>query len=301
MVHQVKSAEEKRQKLKEQLASGKLVQFPGAINGLSALLIEKKQFSGLYLSGAVISNNLGLADVGLTTLTEICTYAKSITSVTNIPAIIDADTGFGETINVARTIQELEYAGVSGCHLEDQIQAKRCGHLDNKELVTATQMAQKISSAVLSRKDDNFTIIARTDSRANEGIQASINRAKAYQDAGADVVFPEALQNEKEFEKFRKAIDIPLLANMTEFGKSKILDKTTLENLGYNMVIYPVTLQRLAMLAMEKGLDEILQNGSQERVIKDMQTRTDLYDLLRYQDYNKFDEDIFNFKVRTDD
>lgn len=298
MVHQITSAEQKRNTFKQGLASGKLLLFPGAINALSALLIEKKQFDGIYLSGAVISNNLGLADIGLTTLTEVCTYAKSITSVTNSPIIIDADTGFGETMNIVRTIQEMEFAGLSGCHLEDQILPKRCGHLDNKELVDTSKMIQKISAAVLARKDQNFTIIARTDARAKEGLQASIDRALAYQDAGADVIFPEALQNESEFEAFRKAIKVPLLANMTEFGKSKLLDKTTLENLGYNLVIYPVTLQRLAMFAMEKGLDEIKQNGTQEGVVKDMQTRQALYDLLKYEDYNKFDEAIFNFKLK---
>jgi methylisocitrate lyase len=298
MVHQFTSAEQKRLNFKNGLLSGKLLQFPGAINALSALLIEKKKFDGVYLSGAVISNNLGLADIGLTTLTEVCTYAKSITTVTNSPIIIDADTGFGETMNVVRTIQEMEHAGLSGCHLEDQILPKRCGHLDNKELVTTEKMAQKISAAVLARKDPNFTIIARTDGRTKEGLQASINRALAYQDAGADVIFPEALQNEREFESFRKAIDIPLLANMTEFGKSKLLDKNTLENIGYNMVIYPVTLQRLAMFAIDKGLDEIKNNGSQQGVINEMQTRHDLYDLLKYEDYNKFDEAIFNFKLK---
>jgi len=301
MVHQSKSAEEKRKLFKEQLASGNLIQLPGAINALSALLIEKKQFDGIYLSGAVISNNLGLADIGLTTLSEVCTYAKTITSVTNLPAIIDADTGFGETMNVVRTIQELEYTGLAGCHLEDQVLSKRCGHLDHKELITTEKMARKINAAALGRKDDNFSIIARTDSRAKEGLQASIDRAKAYQDAGADVIFPEALKNESEFEAFRRALEIPLLANMTEFGKSKILDKKTLENLGYNLVIYPVTLQRLAMLAMEKGLDEIKRNGSQQGVVKDMQTRSQLYDLLKYEDYNKFDQDIFNFKLRNND
>jgi methylisocitrate lyase len=298
MVHHFNSAEQKRILFKKQLASGKLVQFPGAINALSALLIEKKQFEGIYLSGAVISNNLGLADIGLTTLTEVCTYAKSITSVTNLPIIIDADTGFGETMNVVRTIQEMEFSGLSGCHLEDQVLPKRCGHLDNKELVSSQKMSQKISAAALGRKDNNFTIIARTDARAKEGLQASIDRALAYQDAGADVIFPEALKDESEFEAFRKAVDLPLLANMTEFGKSKLLDKSTLENLGYNLVIYPVTLQRLAMFAMEKGLEEIKETGSQQNVVNEMQTRQELYDLLKYEEYNKFDDAIFNFKLK---
>jgi methylisocitrate lyase len=301
MVHQFKSAEEIRKEFRNQLDSGLLLQLPGAINALSALLIEKKQFDGIYLSGGVISNSLGLADVGLTTLTEVCTYARSISSVTNLPIIIDGDTGFGKTMNVVRTVQEMEFAGLSGCHFEDQVSPKRCGHLDNKELVTAGIMAQKIRAAVLARKDENFLVIARTDSRAKEGLQKSIDRAKAYQDAGADVIFPEALKDITEFETFRKALDIPLLANMTEFGKSKILDKDTLSILGYNLVIYPVTLQRLAMSAMEKGLDEILKNGSQQGVVKHMQTRQELYDLLRYEDYNRFDQDIFNFKLKNNE
>ena len=301
MVHQFKSAEEIRKEFRNQLASGLLLQLPGAINALSALLIEKKQFDGIYLSGGVISNSLGLADVGLTTLTEVCTYARSISSVTNLPIIIDGDTGFGKTMNVVRTVQEMEFAGLSGCHFEDQVSPKRCGHLDNKELVTAGIMAQKIRAAVLARKDENFLVIARTDSRAKEGLQKSIDRAKAYQDAGADVIFPEALKDITEFETFRKSLDIPLLANMTEFGKSKILDKDTLSNLGYNLVIYPVTLQRLAMSAMEKGLEKKKKNGSQQGLVKYMQTRQELYDLLKYEDYNRFDQDIFNFKLKNNE
>ena len=238
-----------------------------------------------------------LPDIGLTTLSEVSLAGKTISNVTNLPSIIDADTGFGETSNVARTIKELELCGVSAIHMEDQQNPKRCGHLDNKVLVSVDEMTKKIKSAHKAKTDSNFLIIARTDSRAIEGLEASIDRAKSYIQAGADAIFPEALKNEKEFEKFRKEIDVPLLANMTEFGKSKLLDTTTLENLGYNIVIYPVTGLRLALKAVEKGFKEIKEKGTQENILSDMLTRKDLYKLLEYEDYKSFDEDIFNFKL----
>jgi methylisocitrate lyase len=198
---------------------------------------------------------------------------------------------------MARTIQTLEDAGLSGCHLEDQVNPKRCGHLDNKSLVTPQAMVEKIRAAAGARRDSNFLIMARTDARAAEGLDCAITRAKAYVDAGADAIFPEALGDESEFEKFRKAVSVPLLANMTEFGKSKLLTADQLAGLGVNIVIYPVTTLRLAMKAIEDGLATIKKDGSQESVVGDMQTRAELYELLRYKDYEQFDKNVFNFKL----
>ena len=292
------NAKEKRASFRKSLESNKLHKFPGAFNPLIAKLIEKIGFDGVYISGAVISNNLALPDIGLTTLSEVSTAGKTISSVTNLPSLIDIDTGFGQTSNVARTIHELENSGVSAVHLEDQQNPKRCGHLDNKVLVSVEEMTKKIKSANKARTDSNFLIMARTDSRAIDGLEASINRAKAYIQAGADAIFPEALKDEKEFETFRKEIKVPLLANMTEFGKSKLLDAKTLENLGYNIVIYPVTGLRLALKAVEDGFREILEKGTQENILNQMLTRKELYKLLEYEDYKEFDQDIYNFKLK---
>ncbi len=298
MLFDQKSPFEKRKNFKAALASGKLLKFPGAFSPLVAMQIEKMGFDGVYISGSVLSNDLGYPDIGLTTLTEVAARGRQIARVTALPSIIDADTGFGVAMNAARTIQEFLEMGLSGCHLEDQENPKRCGHLDGKSLVSTSDMVQKIKAADMSRKlDPNFVIIARTDARASEGLDKTIERAKAYADAGADVIFTEALADEKEFETFRKAVKTPLLANMTEFGKSKLLTVKQLESLGYNIVIYPVTTLRLAMQAAKNGLDAILQTGSQEAVVPQMQTRQQLYDLTGYEKYNQLDQSIFNFKL----
>jgi methylisocitrate lyase len=221
----------------------------------------------------------------------------AIARATDLPALIDADTGFGEALNVARTIQTLEDAGLCGCHLEDQANPKRCGHLDNKSLVTTQAMLEKIRAAIGARRDKNFLIMARTDARASEGLDGALARARAYVEAGADAIFPEALVDEGEFEKFREAIKAPLLANMTEFGKSKLLTAKQLSDLGVNLVIYPVTTLRLAMKAIETGLATIKTEGGQESLVGEMQTRKELYELLGYEDYVKFDKDVFDFKL----
>lgn len=294
------TAAEKRKNFRDQLKTGKLLQFPGSFSPLTSMMIEQKGFDGVYISGSVLSNDLGYPDIGLTTLTEVANRGRQIARTTKLPAIIDADTGWGEPMNVTRTIQEFIEMGLAGCHLEDQENPKRCGHLDNKSVVETSQMTRKIRAAVNGKKlDANFLIIARTDSRASEGLDKAIDRAKAYVDAGAEMIFPEAMQNEKEFEAMRKAISVPLLANMTEFGKGKLYSKTELENLGYNMVIYPVTTLRLAMGATSAGLDIIKKTGSQEEAIPMMQTRQQLYDLTNYEAYNSFDQSIFNFKLNT--
>lgn len=297
MLFTTKNAAEKRADLRKGLKSGKLQQFPGSYSPMVSMLIEQKGFDGLYISGAVLANDLGLPDIGMTTLTEVSLRGRQIARTSNLPSLIDIDTGFGEPMSVARSVMELEEFGISGCHLEDQVNPKRCGHLDNKQIVTREEMCKKVKAAADAKRDENFLIIARTDARASEGLDAAIDRARAYVDAGAEMIFPEAMKDESDFEAFRKAVDVPLLANMTEFGKSKLLSKEQLENLGYNLVIYPVTTVRLAMKAVEDGLDHIKKNGSQEAILDNMQHRKRLYEILRYEDYNKFDQDIFNFKL----
>lgn len=298
MLFPTKTAADKRKDFRAQLKSGKLLRFPGSFSPLVSMQIEKMGFDGVYISGSVLSNDLGYPDVGLTTLSEVAQRGRQIARTTVLPSLIDADTGFGVAMNSARTIQELIEFGLAGCHLEDQELPKRCGHLDGKSLVGRSDMVQKIRAADQGRGlDSNFVICARTDARASEGLDKAIDRAKAYIDAGADMIFPEALADEKEFEIFRKAVSVPLLANMTEFGKSKLLDVKTLESLGFNMVIYPVTTLRLAMKAVEVGLSQILKDGSQNNILDQMQHRKELYDLTQYERYNDFDQNIFNFKV----
>lgn len=297
MLHDTTLAADKRAAFRAGLASGRLLRFPGAFNPLSAMLIARHGFDGVYISGAVISADLGLPDIGLTTLSEVAGRAQQIARVTALPSLVDADTGFGEPMNAARTVQVLEDAGVAGLHIEDQVNPKRCGHLDGKDVVDREVAVQRIKAAVAARRDPGFVIAARTDAAAVAGIDEAINRAKAYADAGADLIFPEALGDEAGFERFRAAVDVPILANMTEFGKSKLLDAATLENLGVNVVIYPVTLLRLAMHAADTGLAEIAARGTQEPLLGQMQHRRDLYDLLDYEAYNTFDTSIYNFKL----
>jgi methylisocitrate lyase len=291
------SAAEKRQTLRTGLESGRLLRFPGAFSPLVAMLVAELGFEGVYVSGAALSADLGLPDVGLTTLSEVAGRSQQIARAVGLPVIVDADTGFGEPLNVARTIRTLEDAGAAGCHIEDQVNPKRCGHLDHKVIVSRDEMVRRIRAAVIARNDPAFVICARTDARASEGLDATIERAKAYVDAGADLVFPEALVDGGEFEAFRTAIDAPLLANMTEFGKSPLLDTATLSSLGFNVVIYPVTTLRLAMGAIEDGLRVMLEHGTQAPVVDRMQTRAELYELLRYERYSVFDADVFNFEL----
>ena len=289
-----KSSLEKRLDFVKKLKLNKLLRFPGAYNPLCAKLIEEIGFDGVYISGGVMSNDLGLPDIGLTTLNHVSYRASQISRVTDLPTIVDADTGFKDC---EKTIRAFEDRGLAGCHIEDQIEEKRCGHLDNKELISKEQMIVKIKKSVESRKDKNFLIIVRTDANTVEGIDKTIDRIKAYEDAGADMIFPEAMKDEKEFEKIRKASKGFLLANMTEFGKSKLLNKEQLENLGYNLVIYPVTTQRLAMKNVEFGLKSIFKDGHQNNVIDKMQTRKRLYELVEYEKYNTPGKKITDFST----
>jgi len=289
-----KNALEKRADFKKKLKSNVLLRFPGAYNPLCAKLIAEIGFDGVYISGGVMSNDLGLPDIGLTTLDQVSYRAGQIARVTDLPTIVDADTGFN---NCKKTIEMFEQKGLSGCHIEDQIAEKRCGHLDNKELVSKEEMIKKIKDSVSARKDKNFLIIVRTDANTVEGIDKTLDRIKAYEDAGADMIFPEAMKDEKEFEKVRKISKGYLLANMTEFGKSKLLNKSELENLGYNLVIYPVTTQRLAMQNVEMGLKSIFKNGDQNNIINKMQTRKRLYELVEYEKYNTPGKKITDFST----
>ncbi|NVM96874.1 methylisocitrate lyase [Arthrobacter wenxiniae] len=297
MLYSKKTAEEKRRDLRAMLVPGAARQFPGAFNPLSARLIEEKKFDGVYISGAVLANDLGLPDIGMTTLTEVAARGGQIARMTDLPCLIDADTGFGEPMNVARTIQELENAGLAGCHIEDQFNPKRCGHLDGKNMVDLDTAVKRIAAAADARRDPNFLIMARTDIRAVEGLAVAIDRAKALVDAGADAIFPEAMKDVSEFEAVCKAVNVPVLANMTEFGKSVLFTRDALAGAGVAMIIYPVTLLRSAMGAAERVLDAISADGTQEAAVPDMLTRARLYELVDYEAYNQFDTGIFNFQV----
>ncbi|MEU7227778.1 methylisocitrate lyase [Streptomyces chrestomyceticus] len=301
MLHTRTTAAERRRDLREKLASGRLLRVPGAISPLSAKLIEETGFDACYLSGAVLAADLGLPDIGLTTSTEIAARAQQFTRVTGLPALIDADTGFGEPMNAARTVQLMEDAGLAGLHLEDQVNPKRCGHLDGKAVVPREEMVRRLRAAADARRDPDFLLMARTDARSVEGLDAAVDRARAYVDAGADAVFPEALRDEAEFAAFRAAVDVPLLANMTEFGKSPLLGAATLERLGYNIALYPVTLLRLAMGAVEDGLRTLAADGTQEALLPRMQTRSRLYELLGYEQYAAFDSAVFDFTLPPGD
>ena len=296
MLHAPLSPAEKRHQLREALGTGELLRFPGALNPLSARLIAEHGFEGVYVSGAVMSADLGLPDIGLTTLSEVAGRSGQIAQVTNLPTIVDADTGFGEPMNVARTIQMLEDAGLAGAHIEDQVNPKRCGHLDGKEVVDTATAAKRLRAAVQGRRDENFLVIARTDIRAQASVEATIDRALALIEAGAEVIFPEALRDLDEFEQVASALPVPVLANMTEFGKSELFTADQLSGAGVRMVIYPVTLLRLAMGAAHAGLSAIRNEGSQNSVVPQMQTRAELYELLQYAEYNVFDEQIFTYK-----
>lgn len=287
----------KRAAFRERLASGELLQLPGAFNPLSARLIEDRGFDGVYISGAVISADLGLPDIGLTTLTEVAQRAQQISRMTRLPTLVDADTGFGEPMNVARTVQELEDAGVAGLHIEDQVNPKRCGHLDGKAVVDVDTAVQRIRAAADARRDPNLLVMARTDVRAIEGITAAADRARRLVEAGADAVFPEAMTGLDEFAAIRAAVDVPILANMTEFGKSELFSTRQLADVGVNIVIYPVTLLRSAMGAAERTLDIITADGTQSAAVPDMQTRARLYELLDYAGYTTFDSSVYDFTL----
>ncbi|MDJ1114350.1 methylisocitrate lyase [Microbacterium dauci] len=297
MLYATTPAHEKRRLFRERLATGELLRFPGAFNPLSARLIEQRGFEGVYISGAVLAADLGLPDIGLTTLTEVAGRGQQIARMTDLPAIIDADTGFGEPMNVARTIQSLEDAGIAGAHIEDQVNPKRCGHLDGKAVVDQDTAIKRIRAAVDARRDPNFLVMARTDIRAIDGLDAAITRAKHLVDAGADAIFPEAMRTLEEFAAVRAAVGVPILANMTEFGKSDLFSTSQLRDVGVNIVIWPVSLLRMAMGAAGRALATLNDEGHLTSHLGEMQHRADLYDLIDYEGYSHFDANVFTFDL----
>lgn len=270
------------------------VQAPGAPNALAGKMIEEMGFSAMYVSGAAFSAGvLALPDVGLFTLTELVQQVQMLTARVSLPVIVDADTGFGDTVNVERTIAELERAGAAAIQLEDQELPKRCGHLSGKSLVTTEDMCAKLRAAAAARADEDTVILARTDARGVESFEAAVERAKRFVDAGADWIFPEALATPEEFAAFAKSIEVPLVANMTEFGKSPLLTFDELVDMGYRVVLYPVTLLRVAMKAIESTLTILAEDGTQRELLDLMQTRQELYDLLEYDSYETRDREYF--------
>jgi methylisocitrate lyase len=270
-----------------------LVQVPGVFCPLVARLAERLGFQAVYLSGAALSATLGLPDVGLVGVAEFAEEARSITAATSLPLLCDADTGFGEALNVERTVRLYEAAGAAGLHLEDQRLPKRCGHLSGKSLVPAEEMAAKVRAACAARRDADFVIVARTDARSVEGFDEAVRRARLYLEAGADAIFPEALESADELARFAREVPATLLANMTEFGRGPLLDAATLAEMGYRLVIYPVTALRSALHAARAVLTDIRTKGHQRDRLGDMLTRAELYDLLDYKGYEARDRAYF--------
>jgi methylisocitrate lyase len=287
------STTHKTKHLRDLLKKGTVVA-PGAFNAITAKLIERAGFEVIYISGAGIVNGLtGFPDIGLLTMTEVVAQARYIADAVEVPVIADADTGYGEALNVIRTVQEFERAGIAGIHIEDQISPKRCGHLPGKQLISVEAMVEKLRAAVEARADPDFLIIARTDARGVTGVEDAVERAKRYVDAGADMIFPEALETAEEFTMFAESVrDVPLLANMTEFGKSPYLTVEAFASMGYRMVIFPMTAFRVAMKAIEEMLVELREKGTQTGFLNRMQTRRELYKLIRYNDYEQLDQHL---------
>ncbi len=278
--------------LRKLIKEGGIVVAPGVFNAMGAIIAERQGFKAIYLSGSGVAGNMGLPDLSLTTLTEVVDEARKITRISKLPLIVDVDTGFGEVLNVERTVVEMEAAKVSAIHIEDQILPKKCGHLNGKELISKQEMVEKIIAATSVRKNKEFMIIARTDARAVEGLDAAISRARAYIDAGADAIFPEALENIDEFKKFARELDAPLLANMTEFGKSPLLSSKELEEIGYKIVIFPLTAFRASLKTMEFIYSTLLREGTQRNMLDKIMTRKEFYDLIGYYSYESEDSEI---------
>lgn len=288
------------QRFRDALAAGTIA-IPGAFNALTARLAERRGFQAVYQSGASLSAGLvGVPDIGLLTGTEFAMQGHYIAQAVSIPVISDADTGFGGPLSVERTVREFEAAGLAGLHLEDQKMPKRCGHLDGKTLISPQDMVAKLLAATAARRDPAFVIIARTDARGVDGFSAAVDRAQAYLAAGADMVFPEALETADEFAQFADQVRAPLLANMTEFGKGRLLSVQELAQMGYAAVLFPVTLFRIAMQAVETALDQLAVEGTQSNLIDTMQTRQQLYELLNYAAYNQRDQSYASGSVGDD-
>lgn len=274
--------------------TSKPIMIPGTFNALTAKMAERAGFEAVYLSGGALSAGwAGLPDIGLLTLSEFAQAASILASATSLPLLCDADTGFGEAVNVERTVKQIEMSGAAGIHLEDQVLPKRCGHLSGKSLVKPDEMVAKIRAAVAARRDPDFVIIARTDARSVEGFGPAMSRARVYLEAGADAIFPEALETAEEFARFASEVKAPLIANMTEFGRGPLLDFQALGDMGYRMALYPLTAFRVAMRASATMLEELAQQGTQRGSLERMQTRAELYSLLDYGDWEARDRAYF--------
>ncbi|MFP3313132.1 MAG: methylisocitrate lyase [Thermocladium sp.] len=288
-----------RRRFRERLNKDGIIIAPGVFLPITAIMAAEEGFEAMYFGGAAFSNMLGLPDLGVFTLTEMATQVSYISSTVDIPLIVDADTGFGETINVARTVRTMEDAGAAAIHIEDQEFPKKCGHLSGKRVVSMDEMIKKIRAAVDARRDENFIIIARTDARDVNGLDDAIERANAYVEAGADMIFPESLHDEEEFRTVAQRVKAPLLANMTEFGKTPYITAKRFEELGYKVVIFPVTTFRYAMGAVRKALRTLKNEGTQKSLLGDMMSREEIYQLIGYWDYEKWDRDIAEKASKT--
>mgnify|MGYP001626198598 CR=1 FL=1 len=281
--------------LREELRRPGIVLVPGVFNALTALMAQQLGFRAVYVSGAAVTASMALPDLGLITLDEMVKTVKYIVDAVDIPVIVDADTGYGEALNVMRAVREFEAAGAAGIQLEDQVLPKKCGHLSGKSVVPPDEMAKKIRAAVEARRSPDFVIIARTDAVGVTGFEDAVERAQLYLEAGADVIFPEALRTEEEFREFARRVKAPLLANMTEFGVSPLIPARRLEEFGYKFVIFPVTALRVAMHAIREVFRAIMNEGTQEGWLDKMFTRKELYDLIKYYDYEKLDAEISRY------
>lgn len=275
-----------------ELLDREFVVAPGVFNGISARLAENTGFNSMYLSGSGVAGAMGLPDLSVTTSTEVAEEIRRICSASSLPLIVDADTGFGEPINVVRTVRLFEDAGAAAIHLEDQVLPKRCGHLNGKKIVDREEMVRKIKVAVDSRKNSNFTIIARTDARSVMGVNEAIERSNLFLEAGADMIFTEALESPTEFAKFGREVKGPLLANMTEFGKSPLMSVDELEKAGYNAVIFPLTAFRVSLKSIQNTYAEIRAKGTQRDYMENLMTRSEFYDLIGYDTYEKEDREL---------
>ena len=282
-------------RLRNALAQERPLQVVGTVNAFSALLAERAGFRALYLSGAGVANaSFGLPDLGITSLNDVCEDVRRISSASDLPLLVDADTGWGAAFNISRTISDLIRSGAAGCHLEDQVQAKRCGHRPGKALVTSGEMVDRIKAAVDGRTDREFVIMARTDAHAVEGQQAAIDRACAYVDAGADMIFAEALTELDEYRQFTAAVKVPVLANITEFGKTPLYTVAELAGAGVQLVLYPLSAFRAMSRAAELVYGAIRSEGTQKSVVDRMQTRAELYEVLGYHEYERKLDELFS-------
>ncbi len=281
-------------KLREAIATNSPLQIVGTINAYTALLAEKSGHKAIYLSGGgVAASSLGVPDLGITSLQDVLVDVERITNSTDLPLLVDIDTGWGGAFNISRAVKSLINSGAGGLHIEDQVAQKRCGHRPNKEIVSKQEMVDRVKAAVDAKTDDDFVVMARTDALANEGIDLAIERSLAYQEAGADALFPEALTTLEEYKMFSKEIDIPILANITEFGKTPLFNCEELKDSGVSMVLYPLSAFRAMSKAAESVYEEINQSGSQENVLNKMQTRDELYEVLDYHSFEKKLDDLF--------